>query len=126
MLEVGHLGTAGEQMSIIKAKIWIEEKGVKIYGDGPWDILARVERTGSLRQAATEINMSYSQAWRLIKTIEKNLGYPLLEKQTGGAGGGYSKLTSRAKALTNAYGQFREEAELSLERLFKTHLTGFL
>ncbi len=110
----------------VKAKIWIEQEGIKVFGDGPWDILTRVERTGSLRQAAAEIKMSYSQAWRLLKTIEKKLGYPLLEKQTGGAGGGYSKLTSRAKALTNAYGQFRSEAAQALEKMHKAHLSGIL
>jgi molybdate transport system regulatory protein len=107
----------------VKAKIWIEQEGSKVFGDGPWDILTRVERTGSLRQAAAEIKMSYSQAWRLLKTIEKKLGYPLLEKQTGGAGGGYSKLTSRGKALTEAYSQFRLEAEQALNRLHNTYLT---
>jgi molybdate transport system regulatory protein len=108
----------------VKAKIWIEQDGSKVFGDGPWDILTRVEQTGSLRQAAAEIKMSYSQAWRLLKTIEKKMGYPLLEKQTGGAGGGYSRLTSRGKALTEAYGQFRGEAEQALNQLSKTYLTG--
>ncbi len=106
----------------VKAKIWIEQEGAKIFGDGPWDLLTRVERTGSLRQAAAEIKMSYSQAWRLLRTIEKKLGYTLLEKQTGGAGGGYSKLTSRAKNLTIAYSQFRREAEQALNKLQQAYL----
>jgi molybdate transport system regulatory protein len=109
-------------VSQVKAKIWIEQEGSKVFGDGPWDILSRVERTGSLRQAAAEIRMSYSQAWRLLKTIEKKLGYPLLEKQTGGAGGGYSRLTSRGKTLTESYSQFRHEAEEALNRLRNTYL----
>ncbi len=109
-------------MMQVKAKIWIEQEGIKVFGDGPWDLLTRVERTGSLRQAAAEIKMSYSQAWRLLRTIEKKLGYNLLEKQTGGAGGGYSKLTSRAKALTIAYGQFRREAEQALNKLQQAYL----
>jgi len=111
-------------MMQIKAKIWIEQEGAKIFGDGPWDLLTRVERTGSLRQAAAEIKMSYSQAWRLLRTIEKKLGYTLLEKQTGGAGGGYSKLTSRAKALTIAYSQFRREAEQALNKLQQAYLNA--
>ena len=106
----------------VKAKIWIEQEGIKVFGDGPWDLLTRVERTGSLRQAAAEIKMSYSQAWRLLRTIEKKLGYTLLEKQTGGAGGGYSKLTSRAKTLTIAYSQFRREAEQDLNKLQQAYL----
>jgi len=41
-------------------KLWLEEEE-KIIGNGPCDILRRVERPGSLRKAA-EIKMSYSQA----------------------------------------------------------------
>lgn len=108
----------------LKVKMWLEIDNRKIFGDGPWDILKRVERTGSLRQAAAEINMSYSQAWRLIRMIEQNLGCPVLQKKAGGPGGGYSKLTSRAKALTSAYSQFRDEAEQALNKLHNTYLTN--
>lgn len=108
----------------LKAKIWIEAGGEKIFGDGPWDLLKRVERTGSLRQAAAEIKMSYSQAWRLIRIIEKKLGYPLLEKRTGGSGGGYSKLTADAATLTTAYNRFRTDTEKAMKELFNLHLVN--
>jgi len=110
----------------LKAKIWLESSGRKIFGDGPCDILQRIERTGSLRQTAAEINMSYSQAWKLIKMIEDNLGFSVLEKQVGGAGGGHSKLTGQAAKLTMAYEQFRQEAEANLEQLFDKHLADLL
>lgn len=106
----------------LKTKIWLEIKDQKIFGDGPFDILKRVERTGSLRQAAAEIKMSYSQAWRLINMIEENLGFPVLEKKAGGAGGGHSNLTPQAAKLTSAYGSFRHEAEQALEALYEKHL----
>ena len=81
-----------------------------------------MERTGSLRRAAAEINMSYSQAWRLVKMLEQNLGFPLLEKKAGGPGGGYSSLTPEAANLTAAYGIFRREASAILETLYQKHL----
>ncbi|OPL11730.1 MAG: molybdenum-binding protein [Firmicutes bacterium ML8_F2] len=107
----------------LKAKIWLEKNGEKVFGDGPLDILKRVERTGSLRQAAAEIKMSYSQAWHLIKMLEANLGFPILEMQAGGAGGGHSSLTNEAIALTAAYSAFRKEARKTLEDLFQKHLS---
>ena len=106
----------------LKAKIWVENNNVKVFGDGPCDILTRVERTGSLSKAAAEINMSYSQAWRLISMLEKNLGFTILEKQAGGPEGGHSTLTPEAKILTKAYHDFREEAERSLQELFEKYL----
>ncbi len=105
----------------LRCKIWLENKGDKVFGDGPWDLLKRVERLGSLRQAAAEINMSYSQAWHLISTLEKNLGYPLLAKKAGGAKGGYSVITSEGICILRAYDNFRREAQESLESLFEKH-----
>jgi molybdate transport system regulatory protein len=114
----------GVQLSYqLRTKIWLEKKGAKVFGDGPWDILKRVERTGSLRQAAAEINMSYSQAWRLIKMIEENLGFTVLQKRAGGPGGGHSILTPRAARLTAAYSIFRTEADIALTELYKTHIS---
>lgn len=110
----------------LKSKIWLESDKKKIFGDGPLDILKRVEQTGSLRQAAAGIAMSYSQAWRLIKMIENNLGYHILQKKAGGTGGGYSNLTPQAAKLVSAYDSFRHEADRSLEELFEKHLLPVL
>lgn len=110
----------------LKAKIWLEIDNSKIFGDGPWDILKRVERTGSLRQAAAEINMSYSQAWRLIRMIEQNLGCALLQKKAGGPGGGHSYLTPQALKLVAAYDSFRDEADQFLEDLYEKYLLPVL
>ncbi|RJX25742.1 MAG: LysR family transcriptional regulator [Dethiobacter sp.] len=103
------------------SKIWIEKDGRKVFGDGPCDILKRIKRTGSLRMAAAEINMSYSQAWQLIKSLEKKLGFPLLIKKAGGESGGGSILTKEGEELTGRFEQFREEAGETLQQLFNKH-----
>ena len=108
----------------LKTKIWLERDGKKVFGDGPCDILMRIERLGSLRKAAKEINMSYSQAWTLIKHLEQNLGCSLLEKKAGGTSGGYSSLTPEGARLTNAYYNFQQEARENLENIFASHFMG--
>jgi len=45
----------------LHVKAWLEQNGGRAFGDGPADLLRRVERTGSLRAATAEIGMSYSQ-----------------------------------------------------------------
>jgi molybdate transport system regulatory protein len=100
-------------------KIWIEKDGKKVFGDGPLDILHRVERAGSLRQAAEEINMSYSQAWNLIKDLEERLGFKLLERKRGGESGGGSQLTEQARDLMMKFEIFRDKAQESLNLLYK-------
>ncbi|MBA7498468.1 hypothetical protein ES704_01205 [subsurface metagenome] len=103
----------------LRYKLWIEKDGEKVFGDGPLDILHRVEKTGSLRQAAEEINMSYSQAWNLIKDLEKRLGFNLLKRKVGGERGGGSEITEEARKLMTKFKLFREEADQSLNSLYK-------
>ncbi len=87
----------------LRYKIWLEKNEEKVFGEGPLDILLRVEMTGSLRQAAEEINMSYSQAWNLIKDLEKRLEFNLLERKVGGERGGGSEITEEARKLMTKY-----------------------
>ena len=103
----------------LRYKIWLEKNGEKVFGDGPLDILCRVERTGSLRQAAEEINMSYSQAWNLIKDLEERLGFKLLKRKVGGENGGGSQLTEQARDLMMKFEIFRDKAQESLNLLYK-------
>jgi len=103
----------------LKYKIWIEKDGEKVFGDGPLDILHRVERVGSLRQAAAEINMSYSQAWNLMKNLEKRLGFNLLKRNVGGERGGGSEITQEARELMIKFKSFRGEADQTLNSIYK-------
>ncbi len=103
----------------LRYKLWIEKDGEKVFGDGPLDILHRVEMAGSLRQAAEEINMSYSQAWNLIKDLEKRLGFDLLWRKIGGEKGGGSEITDKARELMVKFEIFRERADQSLNSLYK-------
>jgi len=103
----------------LRYKLWIEKDGEKVFGDGPLDILHRIEKTGSLRQAAEEINMSYSQAWNLMKDLEKRLGFNLLRRKVGGKKGGGSEITEEAGELMMKFKMFRNKAKESLNLLYK-------
>ncbi|HAU32491.1 MAG TPA: molybdenum-binding protein [Desulfotomaculum sp.] len=105
-------------------KIWLENNG-KVFGEGPLEILQKVEKTGSLRSAAAQMGMSYNKAWRLIAALEERLGYSLLEKRVGGACGGGSKVTPYAQQLMKRYSELKEEAEIVLEKLYLKHFEGF-
>ncbi len=103
----------------LRYKIWIERDGEKVFGDGPLDILHRVERTGSLRRAAEEISMSYSQAWNLMKDLEKRLGFDLLKRKVGGEKGGGSEITDEAREIIMKFEIFRERADQNLNSLYR-------
>jgi molybdate transport system regulatory protein len=101
-----------------KCKIWLEREGEKLFGDGPCDMLELVERTGSLRMAAAEMRMSYSQAWQLINRLEKKLGFPLMIRKAGGQTGGGSVLTRQGAELTKKFSRYRREVRALQNDLF--------
>lgn len=105
-------------------KFWLENEKGKVFGDGPFDILNRVKRTGSLRQAALEIKMSYSQAWNLIRELEKKLGFKLLKRKIGGTEGGGSELTDEAIELQEKYYNFYQQAEVYIDSIYREIFEG--
>ena len=65
-----------------------DDNGIKFFGEGPCRLLRCVERTGSLRAAAMEMEMAYSKASKILKQAESTLGYSLTMRSAGGKDGG--------------------------------------
>ncbi|MGZ3525464.1 MAG: winged helix-turn-helix domain-containing protein [Thermodesulfobacteriota bacterium] len=104
-------------------KVWLDNDG-KVFGDGPCELLRRVEKMMSLHRAANQMGMSYSKAWRLIQTLEERLGFPLLERKVGGQSGGGSLVTPQARNLMNHYEGFRKDVGTSLKKIYRRHFQG--
>jgi molybdate transport system regulatory protein len=77
----------------LNGKIWIEIDKEKILGHGRIELLERIHASGSIRQAALQMKMSYKQAWELIKHINYHFELPLVISHRGGKGGGYAVVT---------------------------------
>jgi len=107
----------------VSYKVWLDQKG-KAFGEGPYRLLTRVKKTASLNQAAFEMGMSYSKAWRLVRTLEERLGFALLERKVGGQAGGGSRVTPEGENLLKQYEEFRRDVEKSLERIYLRHFGG--
>lgn len=90
----------------------------KCFGPGIAALLHGVERTHSLRQAAIEMEMAYSKAWKIVKTAEESLGFSLLTSSTGGKGGGGAALTPAAKDLLIRYEQFSDAVNSFADEAF--------
>jgi len=101
-------------------KVWLDHHG-KAFGDGPYELLRRVEKFMSLLRAANQMGISYSKAWRLIQTLEERLGFALLVRKVGGSSGGGSRVTSRGKDLMTRYERFRRDVEKGLLKIYDKH-----
>lgn len=104
----------------LSLRLYFEEKA---FGPGMVVLLGEVEKTGSLQRAARSMNMAYSKAWKMLRVAEKEWGFLLTDRETGGRDGGGSTLTPQAKELMEAYLSFRKDAEAELDRLFETYFS---
>lgn len=97
-------------------RCWLEnDQGEQIVGPGLYRLLTEVEKTGSLNQAAREMNMSYRTAWGKIKKIEERVGVEVIEKKVGGKDGGGSELTPKGYQLMEIYSQLKVRLETILK-----------
>jgi molybdate transport system regulatory protein len=103
-------------------RIWLHRSGRPVMGMGTFELLVRVEATGSLPHAASDTGMAYSKAWLSARRAEANLGFALLTRHIGGRGGGGSTLSPEAKWLVGAFGALVDDANQMLEQLGAKHL----
>lgn len=88
--------------------------------------LMLIAHTSSMQTACRQMNMSYSKGWKIIKEAEKQLGYPLLITQSGGAEGGFSQLTPKTEDFLNRFLAMEKELNEKTEELFFKYFEGVL
>lgn len=94
------------------------DDGEKFFDEGPYRILKCVEKTGSLHQAAIQMNLSYSKAIRMLKRAEEVIGAPLTYRTVGGVSGGGSSLTETGREWTQRYESYRQACVEADRRLY--------
>lgn len=72
-------------------------------GHGKVALLERIAESGSISAAGRASGMSYRRAWELVDHMNKAFGRPLVEGQTGGAGGGGARLTDLGREVVTRY-----------------------
>ena len=98
-----------------------DDNGIKFFGEGPCRLLRCVEKTGSLRAAALEMEMAYSKASKLLKQAETTLGFPLTRRSAGGKDGGGSILTPEGKRWLQQYEAYRDACVNANRELFRRY-----
>jgi molybdate transport system regulatory protein len=72
-------------------------------GPGKIALLEEIARTGSLREAARQLKMSYRRAWMLLADVNRSFSEPVSAMSIGGAGGGGARLTRFGQELVRRY-----------------------
>jgi molybdate transport system regulatory protein len=84
-------------------------------GPGKADLLAAVERLGSITAAAKDQGMSYRRAWLLVDEMNRAFKDPVVAASFGGSKGGGAQLTETGQTVLRLYRQVETKAEAAIE-----------
>lgn len=100
----------------LKSSHWIVDNENRIVmGEGRLAILDRIERTGSINQAAKSLNMSYKTAWSKIKSSETHLGIKIVDTDRRRG----TRLTREGRELIEQYRRLKKSCLSADDRIFK-------
>jgi len=112
----------------LRLHLWLEHDKKNYVGVGRVLLLDKIEKLGSLRKAATAMNMSYRAAWGKIKAAEETVGQPLVRKTP--TGGQRYEVTEFGKELVEKFINFYRDVEnyalKKAEGVFPLEVSGYL
>ena len=109
----------GKRLSYhMRLRVYREEKN---FGPGVAELMQLVREKGSLSAAVKEMHMAYSKAWKIIKRAEEDLGFSMMEGQSGGEHGGKTVLTKEGEEFLDKYHAFVRESQEEVNRIFNKH-----
>ncbi|NTU74383.1 TOBE domain-containing protein [Candidatus Roizmanbacteria bacterium] len=88
----------------LEGSLWFQKSENMFLGEDRIALLEKIDALGSINQAAKEVGISYKTAWYLVNMMNNLADKPLVERVTGGKGGGGTSLTAEGK---RAIAQFR-------------------
>ena len=80
------LGSLGREKLAVYPQVQLTlERNEGFFGPQAAQFLSLIDHTGSMQTACRQMHMSYTKGWKILKEAERQLGYPLLITQSGGA-----------------------------------------
>ena len=109
----------------VKGNFWIEKNSKSFIGKGRIELLKKIDKYGSISKAAKEMKMSYKAAWDAVDIMNKLSKNKVVEKISGGKGGGGTYLTEYGKKLINVFKKaekMHQEYLIALEEFLKKEI----
>jgi molybdate transport system regulatory protein len=101
----------------LDGSVWMTVGGENFGGAGRVTLLAAIAASGSITKAAKSINMSYKAAWDAVDNMNNLAGEPLVERVSGGKGGGGTRLTARGAQLVENFKLIEREHRQFVQQL---------
>ena len=87
----------------LKVKLQLYAGDERAFGPGRADVLAAIDREGSISAAGRSLGMSYRFTWSLVESMNHCFAEPLVEAARGGSHGGGAALTDAGRRALAAY-----------------------
>jgi len=107
----------GKRLLELRGSLWMAVGAKDFGGTRQIALLDAIASCGSITQAAKAIGMSYKAAWDAVDAMNGLAGEPLVERLTGGRGGGGTRLTGRGRRLVDNFHVIEKEHRRFLEQL---------
>lgn len=92
----------------VRGALWLSVDGASVAGHGRVELLRAVGEHRSITRAAKAFGMSYKAAWDAIDTMNERSATPVVERVTGGKGGGHTQVTEFGQRLIERYEKIHE------------------
>lgn len=101
----------------LKGSLWLQSGSQLLGGADRVALLEAIHETGSMTQAAKAVGISYVTAWDRVQDMNNATGQALVNRTTGGSGGGGTVLTPYALELIFAFRQIEQVHAQVLQQL---------
>ncbi len=102
----------------VRARFWLVNATQDGWiGVGRVQLLRAIEETGSIRQAAQRLGMSYKRAWSLVEAMNRLGPVPMVVKEAGGRHGGGARLTDYGRHTIVLYSQLEAAMRICAEQM---------
>ncbi len=101
----------------LDGSIWFQKSQNRFLGGDRIALLEKIDQLGSINSAAKAVGISYKTAWHLVNMMNNLSDKPLVERMTGGKGGGGTTLTKNGKQVIEQYLIVQDEHRKFLENL---------
>ena len=83
----------------------------KFFGPGVCELLELIDETGSVQKACARMELSYSKGSKMLKKLDQVIGISIVERWTGGAGGGGARLTEAGKSWSKLIVRWKQKCK---------------
>jgi len=101
----------------VSGGVALDSKGRRFLSGNRIELLERIEKHGSITQAAKAVGLSYKGAWDAVDAMNNLAEKPLVLRATGGQHGGGSQLTDYGRQVVQLYRQLETGQQRVLSKM---------